>query len=72
MLLCTLCLDVSVYRYVVESVDGKDMMALCTEAQDFLDKLEKVASLNPDDPATSTFTERFKSILVSLKSQKLR
>jgi hypothetical protein len=70
MLLCTLCLDVNVCRFVAESIKGKDVTALCKEAQDFLDKLEKLASLNPDDPGT--FTERFRSILVSLTAQKTR
>lgn len=70
MLLCTLCIDVNIYYFVAESIKGKDVTALCTEAQDFLDKLEKLASLNPDDPGT--FTERFRSILVSLMAKKIR
>ena len=69
MLLCTLCLEDSIYRHVAQSVHGKDVTLLCVEAEEFLDKLETVASLNPDDPATSTFNERFRSILVSLSAR---
>jgi hypothetical protein len=69
MLLCTLCLDDDIYDYVANSVQGNGVTALCDEGEQFLDKLEKLASLNPEDPNTSTFNARFKSILVNLSTR---
>jgi hypothetical protein len=69
MLLCTLCLDSEVYDYVAALIQGHTVTALCIEAEEFLDKLETVASLNPDDPATATFNQRFRSILLGLSTR---
>jgi hypothetical protein len=71
MLLCTLCLDNDIYDYVAKRIEGRAATALCAEAEGFLDKLQKLASLNPDDTTTSTFNARFKSILVNLSTRNL-
>lgn len=69
MLLCTLCIESDIYDYVAASIQGKDLTALFFEAEEFLEKLETVASMNPNDQATSTFNERFRGILVNLSAR---
>ncbi|EXJ75647.1 uncharacterized protein A1O5_00154 [Cladophialophora psammophila CBS 110553] len=69
-LLCTLCLNPTASHRIAQSTNGKGLSPLFGAADTFLDHLQTVeAALGKEDCSPTGFTERFTTVLETVKQQ---